>query len=199
MWDRVESTSHIAWTTSTWFFRRLPRLAIRGRAGRMGWAMRARLDSYRARRRTPYQVPSLIRSMDGSMARSGRRVLPTTRLQVDVAKRVSHGIQFHGAYTWGKSIDTLSATEANDAFPNGLFNQLFFDQQTSRGLSDFNVAQTLVLSATWEIPGPEKARRLPKWAFGGWQLVALYKASTGQPFTPIMGGDPVAQNWTRPD
>ncbi|HEV2523132.1 MAG TPA: carboxypeptidase regulatory-like domain-containing protein [Candidatus Acidoferrales bacterium] len=111
-------------------------------------------------------------------------------MQVDIAKRVSHGIQFHGAYTWGKSIDTLSATEADDAFPNGLFNQLFFDQRTTRGLSDFNVAQTLVLSATWELPGPRKGSKLPEWAFGGWQLVGLYKASTGQPFTVILGGDP---------
>jgi hypothetical protein len=112
-------------------------------------------------------------------------------MQVDVAKRASHGFTFHGAYTWGKSIDTLSATEANDAFPNGIFNQLFIDQRTTRGLSDFNVAQTAVLSATWEVPGPRKGSRLPEWAFGGWQLVALYKASTGQPFTPILGGDPV--------
>jgi Carboxypeptidase regulatory-like domain/TonB dependent receptor/TonB-dependent Receptor Plug Domain len=112
-------------------------------------------------------------------------------MQVDVAKRASHGFTFHAAYTWGKSIDTLSATEADDAFPNGLFNQPFFDQRTTRGLSDFNVAQTLVLSATWEVPGPRKDSKLPEWAFGGWQLVALYKASTGQPFTPIMGGDPL--------
>jgi hypothetical protein len=111
-------------------------------------------------------------------------------MQVDVAKRVSHGVQFHAAYTWGKSIDTLSATEADDAFPNGIFNQLFIDQRTTRGLSDFNVAQTLVLSATWEVPGPKKGSKLPEWVFGGWQLVALYKASTGQPFTPILGGDP---------
>jgi hypothetical protein len=112
-------------------------------------------------------------------------------MQVDLAKRTSHGVQFHAAYTFGKSIDTLSASEADDSFPNGLFNQLFFDQRTTRGLSDFNVAQTLVLSATWEIPSPAKGSRLPEWAFGGWQLVGLYKASTGQPFTPIMGGDPV--------
>ena len=112
-------------------------------------------------------------------------------MQVDVAKRMSHGVQFHGAYTWGKSIDTLSATEADDAFPNGLFNQLFFDQRTTRGLSDFDVAQTLVVSATWEVPGPHAGSRLPEWALGGWQLVGLYKASTGQPFTMVMGGDPV--------
>jgi Carboxypeptidase regulatory-like domain/TonB-dependent Receptor Plug Domain/TonB dependent receptor len=112
-------------------------------------------------------------------------------MQVDIAKRMSHGIQFHGAYTFGKSIDTLSATEANDAFPNGLFNQPFFDQRTTRGLSDFNVAQTVVLSFTWEIPGPANGSRLPQWALSGWQIGGLYKASTGQPFTPILGGDPL--------
>jgi len=112
-------------------------------------------------------------------------------MQVDVTKRLARGFEFHGAYTWGKSIDTLSATEADDAFPNGLFNQLFFDQRTTRGLSDFNVAQTLVLSFTWEVPGPSTGSNLPRWALGGWQLGGLYKLSTGQPFTPILGGDAV--------
>jgi hypothetical protein len=112
-------------------------------------------------------------------------------MQADITKRVSHGFEFHGAYTWGKSIDTLSATVADDAFPNGLFNQLFFDQRTTRGLSDFNVAQTFVLSFTWEVPGPASDSKLPRWALGGWQLGGLYKISTGQPFTPILGGDAV--------
>ena len=111
-------------------------------------------------------------------------------LQADLAKRVTRGIEFHAAYTWGKSIDTLSATEADDSFPNGLFNQLFFDQRTSRGLSDFNVAQTFVLSFTWELPSPDLKWRPLAWATQGWQLGGLYKASTGQPFTPILGGDP---------
>jgi len=111
-------------------------------------------------------------------------------LQADVAKRISRGLEFHAAYTWGKSIDTLSATEADDAFPNGLFNQLFFDQRTSRGLSDFNVAQTFVLSFTWELPSPAWNSSVAKWAASRWQLGGLYKASSGQPFTPILGGDP---------
>jgi hypothetical protein len=112
-------------------------------------------------------------------------------LQVDVTKRVSHGFQVHGAYTWGKSIDTLSATEGNDTFPNGLYNQLFFDQRTTRGLSDFNVAQTAVVSFTWEIPGPAWDWMASKWILSGWQLGGLYKISTGQPFTPVLGGDPL--------
>jgi hypothetical protein len=111
-------------------------------------------------------------------------------LQADLAKRVSHGIEFHAAYTWGKSIDTLSATEADDAFPNGLFNQLFFDQRTSRGLSDFDVSRIVVVSFTWEVPSPASSSAFPKWSLSGWQFGGVYKASTGQPFTPILGGDP---------
>jgi Carboxypeptidase regulatory-like domain len=115
-------------------------------------------------------------------------------LQANVTKRMSHGFTFTGAYTWGKSLDTLSSTEANDAFPNGLFNQLYFDQATTRGLSDFNVAQTFVFNLTWEIPTPGIDSAFAKAALGGWQVGALYKVSTGQPFTPIMGGDPIGMH-----
>ena len=114
-------------------------------------------------------------------------------LQLDVAKRVSHGFEFHGAYTWGKSIDTLSATEADDAFPNGLFNQFFFNPRISRGLSDFDVPQTLVIDFTWELPDPGWNEKAARWIASGWQIGGLYKASSGQPFTPILGGDPVGQ------
>ncbi|HSY65726.1 MAG TPA: carboxypeptidase regulatory-like domain-containing protein [Terriglobales bacterium] len=111
-------------------------------------------------------------------------------LQADMTKRVSRGVELHAAYTWGKSIDTLSATAADDSFPNGLFNQLFFDQRTTRGLSDFNVAQAFVANFTWELPNPALNSRAFAWAASGWQLGGIYKASSGQPFTPILGGDP---------
>src|SRR4029077_13269624 len=111
-------------------------------------------------------------------------------LQADVTKRGTHGLEFHAAYTWGKSIDTLSATVADDSFPNGLYNQLFFDQRTARGLSDFNVGQNFVVNLTWETPAPATHAWLAHWALSGWQLGGIFKASSGQPFTPILGGDP---------
>jgi len=112
-------------------------------------------------------------------------------LQAVVEKRLSRGVQFHGAYTWSKSIDTLSATVANDAFPNGLMNPLFFDPRATRGLSDFNVGQNFVVNLTWQPPAPKTGSRVMKWALGGWQVGGIYKASSGQPFTPILGGDPL--------
>jgi hypothetical protein len=112
-------------------------------------------------------------------------------LQAVITKRVSHGIQFRGAYTFGKSIDTLSATVANDAFPNGLFNQLFFDQRTTRGLSDFDVRQNFAFNFTWAVSAPKVHSPAAQWAFDGWQLGGIYRASSGQPFTPQLGGDPL--------
>ena len=122
-------------------------------------------------------------------------------LQADVAKRMGHGFTIHAAYTFGKSMDTLSSTVADDAYPNVLYNPLFFDQRTSRGLSDFNVAQTFVVSFTWQLPSPAGRQDMPsaagrwlvpvKWAASGWQLGGIYKASGGQPFTPTLGGDPL--------
>ncbi|MDP9147768.1 MAG: TonB-dependent receptor, partial [Acidobacteriota bacterium] len=112
-------------------------------------------------------------------------------LQVDLTKKVSHGVEIHGAYTWGKSIDTLSATMADDAYPNGILNPPFFDQRTTRGLSDFNIGQELVVNFTWEVPTPRFHSELVKRALGGWQFGGIYKASSGQPFTPFIGGDPL--------
>ena len=112
-------------------------------------------------------------------------------VQADLLKRTSRGFEFHVAYTFGKSIDTLSATVADDAFPNGMFNQIFFDQRTSRGLSDFDVRHNFVASYTWEIRSPAWHSTFAEWAGSGWQLGGVFHAGSGQPFTPILGGDPV--------
>jgi hypothetical protein len=80
---------------------------------------------------------------------------------------------------------------ADDAYPNGLLNPLFFDQRTTRGLSDFDVRQNFVFNFTWQLPAPKMRSRLTEWAFGGWQLGGIYRASGGQPFTPLLGGDPL--------
>jgi len=118
-------------------------------------------------------------------------------LQVSVAKAMTRGVQLRGAYTWGKSIDTLSATAADDSFPNGLMNPIWFDQRIQRGLSDFNVGQNLVVNLTWQVPSAKARASAVRWALEGWQLGGIYKASSGQPFTPILGGDPLGMKTTQ--
>src|SRR5258708_1662142 len=50
-------------------------------------------------------------------------------LELQLAKRMSHGFQMQGTYTWGKSIDTSSATLAGDALSNSVSSLHYFDEK----------------------------------------------------------------------
>ena len=55
-------------------------------------------------------------------------------LETQLAKRMSHGFQVQGTFTWGRSIDTSSATLAGDAFGNSIASpSYFFNPRVSRG------------------------------------------------------------------
>ena len=113
-------------------------------------------------------------------------------LELQLAKRMSHGFQVQGTYTWGKSTDTSSATVAGDAFGNSISSLNWFDMKLTRGLSDFNVGRTLVLNGTWDVPTPKSFSGPGRWLADGWELGMIFTVSDGVPFTPTWGtgGDP---------
>jgi hypothetical protein len=108
-------------------------------------------------------------------------------LEAQLAKRMSHGLQVQGTYTWGKSMDTSSASVAGDTFGNSISSLHWFDMRLSRGLSDFNVGQTLVVNGTWEAPTPKSLSTPAQWALGGWELGLIFTASGGVPFSATWG------------
>jgi Carboxypeptidase regulatory-like domain/TonB dependent receptor/TonB-dependent Receptor Plug Domain len=108
-------------------------------------------------------------------------------LETQLAKRMSHGFQAQGTFTWAKSIDTSSATLAGDAFGNSISSLNYFDPKLTRGLSDFNVGRTLVLNANWEVPGAKSWSGPAKWVTDGWELGLIFTASDGVPFTATWG------------
>jgi hypothetical protein len=109
---------------------------------------------------------------------------------------MSHGIQFQGSYTWGKSIDTGSSVTAGDAFSNSISSLPWFDLRLSRGLSDFNVGRTLIINVIWQVPQRNSIAGAAGRLINGWQLGAIYKANDGNPFTATYGtdGDPLGLN-----
>jgi TonB dependent receptor-like, beta-barrel len=115
-------------------------------------------------------------------------------LQLQITKRMSHGFQAQGSYTWSKGIDTSSGSTDGDQFLNGISSLFFFDRRLRRGLSDFNVGQNLIINYTWDIPGPRSLSGAAGWALSGWELGGIYQATGGQPFTAILGGDPLGLN-----
>jgi hypothetical protein len=110
-------------------------------------------------------------------------------LEFQVVKKMSHGFQVQGSYTWSKSIDEGSGSTHGDPFGNSISADWFFDSKLlDRGLSDFNIQQNLVINYTWLIPSPKSG--IAAWTLGGWQLGGIFVVNSGLPFTPLMAPDP---------
>ena len=111
-------------------------------------------------------------------------------LQTHVARRMKNGLQFGAAFTWAKSSDTSSSSAVGNQFLNSIQNLPWFDTHLNRGLSDFDVRQNAVFNAMWQVPAPHDEVGV-HWLASGWQLGGIYQLSSGMPFTPTIGGDPL--------
>src|SRR5579872_4784434 len=117
-------------------------------------------------------------------------------LEVGVQRAMSHGLAFHSSFTWGKSIDVGSAGGQGDQFANSIGAPPWYDLRSIRGLSDYNIGRTLVVTLTWQVPSPKSWSGPAGWIASGWELGGIYKVSDGVPFTPTFGtdGDPLGLN-----
>jgi Carboxypeptidase regulatory-like domain len=112
-------------------------------------------------------------------------------LQATLQKDMSHGFQFLAAYTFSKSID--DAGDSLGAAIGGtlglpIFGQTVYNDQNNvaaqRAVSDFDRTQRLVISGTWNLPGPKGAtsatlRKLG----GGWSISGVVTLQSGLPFS----------------
>jgi hypothetical protein len=121
-------------------------------------------------------------------------------LEVGIQKAMRHGLQVQGSFTWARGIDTGSATRYGDQFNNSISALPWYDFKSIRGLTDFNISRTLVISGTWQVPTFKSLSGPAAWVANGWELGGIYKANDGAPFTPTFGsnGDPQGLNSSQP-
>lgn len=118
-------------------------------------------------------------------------------LQVGTRVTALRGLQLQASYTWGKSIDTGSSTIGGDQYTNSPSSlPLWFDPKTRRGPSDFNLKHNLVVSGIWNVPNLTSGAA--RWIGNGWQIGSIVQASSGAPFSVLIGGDPLGWNSTDP-
>jgi hypothetical protein len=117
-------------------------------------------------------------------------------LELQLKRRMSHGFEAQASYTFGRSIDSSSGSTDGDQFQNGLTSLLFFDQGIRRGLSDFNQSHKLIVNFTWDVPSSKNLTGPVGWAATGWEFGGIFEASSGLPFTAIIGPDPLGMNST---
>jgi hypothetical protein len=117
-------------------------------------------------------------------------------LQVEVAKRMSHGFQIQGSFTWGKTLDTSSGSFAGDNFASDITPTIpWWNLRITKGPSDFNVGKNLVINGLWDIPTPASFSGPAAWFAKGWEVGGVFSVSTGVPMWPLDGieGDPMGQ------
>jgi hypothetical protein len=112
-------------------------------------------------------------------------------LQAQLSKRMGHGVQAQASYTWGKCIDQGSNGDIGDPYQNSPSSLIFFAPGSRNGLCDFNVGQNFVGNFIWDVPSPKSDSAILSHLAGGWQLGAIFTASTGTPFIVAMDGDPI--------
>jgi len=99
-------------------------------------------------------------------------------LQVDVIKRLSHGLQFQAAYTYGHAIDNASDVR------NVLVNDSATTQDPrnlalNRGNSEFDLRHRLVLTHLWELPFFRNGSGFTAKALGGWAFTGTWSIQSG--------------------
>jgi hypothetical protein len=124
----------------------------------------------------PYRGFSSILQIDNA----GRSMYHS--MQVNLNRRLSHGLLFGVAYTWSKSTDFGS--DQSYQLPD------YYDPQANYGPSDFDIRNTLVVNYVWNIPyGNNFNNRLVKGTLGNWQLSGTTQAQSGEPFTVSTNDD----------
>jgi len=122
-------------------------------------------------------------------------------MQVNLRKRMSHGVQFDFNYTYSKSIDISSDAERIDAY-SGLGGQIInsWDPKALRAVSDYDITHQFNTNWVAELPfgkGKWLARNANGFTdavIGGWQLSGLARWTTGFPVT-ISNGATWPTNW----
>ncbi len=106
-------------------------------------------------------------------------------LQVNLQKRLSHGVQIQGAYTYSHAIDNVN-DPISPAAGNGSFPANSFDLQAELGNSDFDIRHRGVVNFIYE---PNMGRGREHFNSGflgrvleGWSITGIVQAQTGHPF-----------------
>ena len=122
-------------------------------------------------------------------------------LEATVKEKLGSSLNFQASYTWGKAIDTGSATVIGDPFQTSISSPYFFCKTCRRGLSDFDIRHSLSAHLIYDLPSPKGMGTLASTALGGWEIGSILTAQTGVPFTPIVTQDvglQSADNWAFP-
>lgn len=101
-------------------------------------------------------------------------------LQLNLVKRVSHGLNASVAYTWSKS---LANTWNQNASPGSIFINDPFNRKNAKSFSPQDQPHVLAIGFGYRVPvfGPMRNHRTLNAVLGGWSLRGVLRYASGLP------------------
>jgi hypothetical protein len=106
-----------------------------------------------------------------------------------------HSSQAQVSYTYSSCTDMGSGSSLGDPFINSITSLMFFDKAHRQGPCDYDLRHVFSANYIWDLPTPHW-NKAAEMIGGGWQTGAIVSATSGVPFTLILAGDVLGQNYT---
>jgi len=104
-----------------------------------------------------------------------------------VEKRLSHGLNFLGAYTWARNIGNVDETAG---FGDNQIYQDYYNRRLDKGPSTIDIVHRFVWSSVYDLPVGRGRRWLREGLaspiLGGWTVGSIVTMQSGGPFTVSM-------------
>ena len=112
-------------------------------------------------------------------------------MTASLQKRLAHGVQFQGNYTYSRSTDTWSGgLQGSSDYLTGAGSATdYWDIEFERGPSSFDVSHNFVFNAVYLLPFGDQSTGLKGALTRGWQVSGIVAVSSGLPFHPFVGFD----------
>jgi hypothetical protein len=104
---------------------------------------------------------------------------------IEIQKRMGHGLQFQGGYTWSHLLDTGSDLFSGST-SQGSYSQPYYfisnnQSNLEYGSGAFDHRHSLKLGITYELPVMRDQRGVAGKIIGGWQLTSFWQSYSGHP------------------
>jgi hypothetical protein len=106
-------------------------------------------------------------------------------LQSSITKRLGHGLQFLGSYTWSKILDETSGSGGGDVFELWLLTNNQNNPRQAYGLTDFDRDQRAIANFTWTSPKFQRTPMLARQALSDWEFSGIAVIQSGSPITVL--------------
>ena len=107
--------------------------------------------------------------------------------QFSIRKRMSRGLQFQSAYTWGKNLDFRLAGTRPDQGGSSNIGTRLTPLSVDKGRADGDATHSWRVNAIYDLP-QSSLTGVGGALLNGWRISGILSTQTGYPFTPSAGG-----------